>query len=311
MGLIFESHESSDRTPADLERLRRSSFEPGRWALWQAGQTWRPPTDVFETNDAVIVRVEIAGMRTRKAVDFAAGYAVVCKDVKGSSYRPDKRPTHSPSRRLTARAWGRSCMQDLYLTRFRTPRVEVFFLPRRIQEEPMSAQTIMWLGFAVVIAIMFVLDLGVFNRKSHAIGFREALTWTFVWVSLAMAFDIWIYLSMGPTKALEFFTGYLIEESLSVDNLFVFIMIFSYFHVSRAHQPKILKWGIADKGLYRIIRHPQYLALGIWGVGMSILWPRFLVLASLRVPTDMNKTTVKIDILPPEFKQFPTPHSSE
>ena len=63
MGLIFESHESSDRTPSDLDRLRRSSFEPGRWALWQAGQTWRPPTDVFETDDAVIVRVEIAGMR--------------------------------------------------------------------------------------------------------------------------------------------------------------------------------------------------------------------------------------------------------
>ena len=63
MGLIFESHESSDRTPSDLERLRRSPFEPSRWALWQTGQTWRPPTDVFETDDAVIVRVEIAGMR--------------------------------------------------------------------------------------------------------------------------------------------------------------------------------------------------------------------------------------------------------
>ncbi len=63
MGLIFESHESSDRTPSDLERLRRSPFDPSRWALWQTGQTWRPPTDVFETDDAVIVRVEIAGMR--------------------------------------------------------------------------------------------------------------------------------------------------------------------------------------------------------------------------------------------------------
>jgi HSP20 family protein len=65
MGLIFESHESSDRdrTPADLDRLRRSTFEPGRWTIWQTGQTWRPPTDVFETDEAVIVRVEIAGMR--------------------------------------------------------------------------------------------------------------------------------------------------------------------------------------------------------------------------------------------------------
>ena len=63
MGLIFDSHESSDRTPSDLDRLRRSSFEPDRWAVWQAGQTWRPPTDVFEVDDAVIVRMEIAGMR--------------------------------------------------------------------------------------------------------------------------------------------------------------------------------------------------------------------------------------------------------
>ena len=63
MGLIFESHESSDRTPADFERLRRGPFESSRWAMWQSGQTWRPPTDVFETDEAVIVRVEIAGMR--------------------------------------------------------------------------------------------------------------------------------------------------------------------------------------------------------------------------------------------------------
>ncbi len=63
MGLIFDSHESSDRTPSDIDRLRRSSFESGRWAVWQTGQTWRPPTDVFEIDEAVVVRMEIAGMR--------------------------------------------------------------------------------------------------------------------------------------------------------------------------------------------------------------------------------------------------------
>ena len=63
MGLIFEPHDSSDRVSADLDRLRRSPFEPSRWAMWPAGQTWRPPTDVYETDTAVIVRVEIAGMR--------------------------------------------------------------------------------------------------------------------------------------------------------------------------------------------------------------------------------------------------------
>jgi tellurite resistance protein TerC len=102
----------------------------------------------------------------------------------------------------------------------------------------------MWLCFAVIMTISFILDLGIFNRKSHEISFREALAWTLVWVSLAFAFNAGIYFFMGPLKAIEFLTGYLIEESLSVDNLFVFIMIFSYFHVSKAHQPKILKWGI-------------------------------------------------------------------
>lgn len=108
----------------------------------------------------------------------------------------------------------------------------------------MSVQSTMWIGFAALLAIMFTLDLGVFSRRSHEIKFREALAWTVVWVSLAFAFNAWIYFSMGPTKALEFFTGYIIEESLSVDNLFVFIMIFGYFHIARTHQPKILKWGI-------------------------------------------------------------------
>ncbi|HBA90178.1 MAG TPA: tellurium resistance protein TerC [Geobacter sp.] len=108
----------------------------------------------------------------------------------------------------------------------------------------MSTREMMWLAFGSIIAVMFVLDLFVFNRKSHEIKFREALSWTIVWVSLAMAFNAGVWYFMGPAKALEFFTGYLIEESLSVDNLFVFIMIFSYFRVSRAQQPKILKWGI-------------------------------------------------------------------
>jgi len=102
----------------------------------------------------------------------------------------------------------------------------------------------MWLIFAAVIALMSVLDLWIFNRKSHEIGFREAFAWTLAWVGLAAAFNVAVLSYLGQTKALEFLTGYVIEESLSVDNLFVFIMIFSYFGVSRAQQPKILKWGI-------------------------------------------------------------------
>jgi tellurite resistance protein TerC len=117
----------------------------------------------------------------------------------------------------------------------------------------------MWVAFAAVMTVMFVLDLGVFSRRSHEIKFREALTWTLVWVSLAMLFNAGIYFFMGPVKALEFLTGYVIEESLSVDNLFVFIMIFSYFHVAKHHQPKILKWGI----LGALVMRGLFILLGI------------------------------------------------
>jgi tellurite resistance protein TerC len=101
----------------------------------------------------------------------------------------------------------------------------------------------MWVAFGLLMLTMLVIDLGL-NRRSHEISFRESLAWSGVWITLAMLFNAGIYYYLGQTKALEFFTGYVIEKSLSVDNLFVFIMIFSYFHISRLHQPKILKWGI-------------------------------------------------------------------
>ena len=123
----------------------------------------------------------------------------------------------------------------------------------------MSSHLLLWIGFAVLITFMFILDLGIFNRRSHEISFREALTWTLVWVGLAVVFNTGIFFFLGADKALEFFTGYLIEESLSVDNLFVFIMIFSYFHISRALQPKILKWGIIGA----LIMRAAFIFLGI------------------------------------------------
>jgi tellurite resistance protein TerC len=116
----------------------------------------------------------------------------------------------------------------------------------------MSNQALMWLAFNTLVVIMLVIDLGL-NRKSHEVSFREALTWTGVWITLALIFNTGIYFYLGETKALEFFTGYVIEKSLSVDNLFVFIMIFSYFHISRLHQPKILKWGIIGALVMRAI----------------------------------------------------------
>ena len=130
----------------------------------------------------------------------------------------------------------------------------------------MPTPTSLWIIFATIIVFMLVVDLGL-SRKSHELSFREALTWTLIWVSLAMAFNVWIYHTLGATKALEFLSGYIIEESLSVDNLFVFIMIFSYFHVPKAYQPKLLKWGI----LGAMVMRAAFIFLGI-GLLNSFHW---------------------------------------
>jgi tellurite resistance protein TerC len=90
---------------------------------------------------------------------------------------------------------------------------------------------------------MLAIDLGL-NRRSHTVSFREALTWSAVWIGLALAFNAGIWYMMGSGRAMEFLTGYVIEKALSVDNLFVFIMIFSYFGIRGPHQARVLKWGI-------------------------------------------------------------------
>ena len=107
----------------------------------------------------------------------------------------------------------------------------------------MTEQSLMWAAFGVLMVVMLAVDLGM-NRTAHTVSFRQALTWSVVWVSLALTFNVGIYAFLGKTKALEFFTGYIIEKSLSVDNLFVFIMIFGYFKIRGKHQARILKWGI-------------------------------------------------------------------
>lgn len=101
-----------------------------------------------------------------------------------------------------------------------------------------------WIFFAVFILAMLALDLGVFNRKSHIIKMKEAMLWTAFWVTLAVLFGVGIYFFYGHGKAMEFFAGYLIEYSLSIDNLFVFMLIFRFFNVPHAHEHKALFWGI-------------------------------------------------------------------
>jgi tellurite resistance protein TerC len=106
---------------------------------------------------------------------------------------------------------------------------------------------------------MMYFDLFVLNKKSHAVRLKEALVWVAVWVSAALIFCAGIYFLLGKTKALEFLTGYVIEESLSVDNLFVFIMIFEYFRIPDSYQPRVLKWGI----LGAIIMRALFITVGV------------------------------------------------
>lgn len=118
---------------------------------------------------------------------------------------------------------------------------------------PMNEPIVLWTSFNVFVLGMLALDLGVFHRKSHSVGVREALIWTGVWISLAMIFNVFIYFYLNEEKAIEFFTGYLIEKSLSIDNIFVIIMIFSYFQVPQQYQHKVLFWGILGALVLRVI----------------------------------------------------------
>ncbi|MDM7933923.1 MAG: TerC family protein [Methanothrix sp.] len=104
--------------------------------------------------------------------------------------------------------------------------------------------SLLWAIFCLVILALFALDLGVFHRRSHVVGIREALIWSGIWLAAALVFDVLIYLWLGAEAAIEFAAGYLVERTLSFDNLFVFLLIFTYFRVPEIHQYKVLFWGI-------------------------------------------------------------------
>ncbi len=111
----------------------------------------------------------------------------------------------------------------------------------------------LWIGFNAFVLLMLALDLGVFHRKAHVVTFKESIAWTVAWVTLALVFNLGIAHYMGNEKGLEFFTGYVIEKSLSVDNVFVFALLFSYFAVPPIYQHKVLFWGILGALVMRAI----------------------------------------------------------
>ncbi|OGN81174.1 MAG: hypothetical protein A2X23_06845 [Chloroflexi bacterium GWC2_73_18] len=117
----------------------------------------------------------------------------------------------------------------------------------------MDSTSLLAVGFTVFIVVALALDLGVFHRKAHVVGAREALAWTSVWVTLAVLFGIGLFLVRGGQTAIEYFTGYVIEYSLSVDNVFVFTLIFAAFAVPRNLQHRVLFWGIVGALVMRLL----------------------------------------------------------
>jgi tellurite resistance protein TerC len=112
---------------------------------------------------------------------------------------------------------------------------------------------VLWVGFVALVFLFLAIDLGLFHRKAHAVKFREALAWSAVWFSTAMLFGGFVYVKFGGTRAVEFVTGYLIEWSLSVDNLFVFVLIFTAFKIPAVYQHRVLFWGILSALVLRAV----------------------------------------------------------
>ena len=117
-----------------------------------------------------------------------------------------------------------------------------------------------WLAFNAFVLVMLALDLGVFHRKAHEVSFREAATWSVVWVTLALTFNAAIWWFWGADRGLQFLTGYLIEKSLSVDNIFVFVMLFTFFGVPTRYQHRVLFWGI----LGALVMRGAFIAAGAY-----------------------------------------------
>ena len=153
----------------------------------------------------------------------------------------------------------------------------------------MSQQVIFWVAFNIFVITMLVLDLGVFHRKSHIIKFKESLVWCAIWISLALLFNLGIYIWSGPKLAIQFLTGYLIELSLSIDNLFVFLLIFSYFRVPHKYQHRVLFWGI----LGAVIMRAVFIAAGITLIQkfhwIIYIFGGFLIFSGIKLALEKDK----------------------
>ena len=151
----------------------------------------------------------------------------------------------------------------------------------------------LWVGFNIFVLLMLGLDLGVFHRKAHEVKFREAITWSAVWIVLALIFNAGIWYYFGEVKAIEFLTGYIVEKSLSVDNIFVFVLIFTSFQVPLIYQHKVLFWGVLGALVMRIIFIFAGVALITKFHWIIYVFGIFLIYTGIKIARDKG---TKIDI---------------
>ena len=165
----------------------------------------------------------------------------------------------------------------------------------------MDATLLLGAGFTAFIVGALALDLGVFHRRAHVVGAREALSWTVVWVTLAVLFGIGIFVARGGETAVEYFTGYVIEYSLSVDNVFVFVLIFAAFAVPRELQHRVLFWGVVGALVMRLVMivagaaliEQYHWVLYFFGVFLVVTGIRMLVARGEHEPHPENNVLVR------------------
>jgi tellurite resistance protein TerC len=147
----------------------------------------------------------------------------------------------------------------------------------------------LWIGFNVFVLAMLAVDLFVFHKDAHEVQVREAATWSVIWVALALLFGGGVYVFMGRAAGLEYFAGYLIEKALSVDNIFVFVLIFGFFRVPRRYQHRVLFWGILGALLMRgaMIAAGAYLIEQFHWV--MYVFGAFLVFTGIRMATSLER----------------------
>lgn len=147
-----------------------------------------------------------------------------------------------------------------------------------------------WVGFNVVVLAILALDLGVLHRRSEKVTLKQAAIWSAVWVALSLCFALAVYLTMGRESGLEFLTGYLIEYALSVDNIFVFVLIFTYFNVPEKYQHRVLFWGIIGALVLRGVMIVAGSALVTRFAWTLYIFGAFLVITGIRMALQKDET---------------------